>query len=1014
MSMGQTRISKGFYLVGLSFLQVVSELALAVAIVTALLFSSAALMAQVTNNELVINEVLASNGGAFVPNGSSETPDAIELKNLTNTDIDVSGFGIADDDSTLPWILPAGTLVPANGFLVIIADGQASELQTDFRLSAGGELVHLRDASGDTVDRLEFPSQRADISYGRLQDGSIAFFSTPSIGAENDEASSFVSFVRRPSVSEESGVYSGSLSVTLEANPGTEIRYTLDGTNPTTSSPLYTGALSISAPPLSTDLNAEMVRGVALKAVAIEGDNVSETASRTFLFDVVHDLPIIMLTADNVVDTGEFPITRLTDDQYYGWYDISGRVRFDFLETDGSLAVSQYTEYERSGNNSASLPPLNGKLRARARFGKDSLDHAFFREKPREKNFERILLRNTSQDFASTRMRDALVSRFYSAGDIVNVDYEGYRPCVLYLNGEYLGHINLREDDDNEFVSQYFDISGSASRGRTVGRGAYFFGVKQGLSDLTNSNIIERVNDIQRLDEALLDDAVRESMSNVVDRTIPIWTPEDPTQPRRISLHDYDDAFNLFQQVFRANLSLPSSWSEISWTSSLDPAGEDIRFWEEQVQFIAAYQNLFGYAERLELIVDRVANELRGEMPDTIEYYRRRRARVNRPLLPNVREERDLSPESLTEWENSVQFLRDLPAARLTGSLEDMRVTHGLPDIVGVNISSTDRSMGEVRVHGFRVTEGRELGRYFSQFPIRLTAEPKPGHVFVRWEGDVSDRAAKITPSFRSDATVQAVFAPSGVTIAAAGRLAISEILYNPLGTAEDDEFLELFNLTDAPLDLSGVSFVEGIEYTFPAGTILGANAFLVLRPSDYRGRLSNDGEELVYLDANGVEVERFRYNDGAQWPQGADGLGHSLVRVAPEEARDPLSLESSLWRISASIGGNPGTTDQLSLSDTSNEGLLDYAFGSTGAGLRGELTGDTLQLSFRRVPNADDVVISLFESTDLTLNSWTQIPSEQFRSREIIGNGVETITIEPFTLTERRAFYRLQVQQRN
>lgn len=1024
MGMGYMRVSKALFSKKVSSLrvlsgslfqglsQLLSPTMQPLAMVPLLLLIVAPLKAQVTSNELVINEILASNRGSFVSDRAGSTPDAIELRNLTNTDIDVGGFGIVDDDSSVPWTIPTGTLVPANGFLVIIADGEASGLQADFRLAGGGELVHLRDASGMTVDRVVFPSQRVDISYGRLQNGDFAFYPVPSIGSANDDASSFVSFVRRPSVSEESGVYSGSLVVSLEARAGEEIRYTLDGSNPTVNSPLYTTELTITAP-VQEPAPAAMMRGVALKAVAIDGDNISEIASRTFLFDVSHELPIVLLTADNVFDQGAVPVTIFTDDEYYGWLDISGRVRFDFIETNGSLAISQYTEYERSGNNSSRIPPLNGKLVARARLGRDSLDHPFFPDKPQERSFERILLRNTSQDFASARMRDAVVSRIYSTGDIVDVNYEGYRPCVLYLNGEYLGHINIREDDDNAFVRQYFNITGPVRDSRTFGRGNIFFRTRRGLTDLTSQDVIERVDRIQRLDEALLDDALRESLSNVRDRTVPLWTPEDPTQAARISLHDYDDAFNLFQQAFRDDFSQPSNWAEINWSASLDRAGEDIRFWEEQVQFVAAYQALFGYPERIERIIDDTASELLSEMPDTIEYYLRRRARVNRPLLPDVMVARDLSPESISEWESSVQFIRDLPAARLNGSLDAIGITHNLPALVNVNISSADTSMGDVRVHGFKVTAGREEGRYFSTLPVRLTAQPKPGHVFVRWEGGASGNNPNIAPAFSADATVRAVFAPSGTPIATAGRLVISEILYNPLGTAEDDEFLELLNLTDTALDLSGVSFVQGIDYTFPAGTTLGANEFIVIRPSDYRGQLSNDGEELVYVDANGVIIETFRYNDGPQWPQGADGLGHSLVRVAPEEARDPLSPEPSIWRISALIGGNPGVTDRLSLLDITNEGLLNYAFGPFGPDLHAKITGDTLELTFQRVPNADDVVISLFQSTDLTRNSWTLIPSEEFRSQEVIENGVETITIEPFSLSAPRAFYRLQVQQR-
>ena len=96
----------------------------------------------------------------------------------------------------------------------------------------------------------------------------------------------------------------------------------------------------------------------------------------------------------------------------------------------------------------------------------------------------------------------------------------------------------------------------------------------------------------------------------------------------------------------------------------------------------------------------------------------------------------------------------------------------------------------------------------------------------------------------------------------------ITEIQYHPLpqGDLADDEFefIELKNIGEKPFYIGNASFKEGIEYTFPSGTIIEKDGFIVLAsnadlfkyrygftPFDqYSGRLDNDGERIKLKDA--------------------------------------------------------------------------------------------------------------------------------------------------------------------
>ncbi len=158
-------------------------------------------------------------------------------------------------------------------------------------------------------------------------------------------------------------------------------------------------------------------------------------------------------------------------------------------------------------------------------------------------------------------------------------------------------------------------------------------------------------------------------------------------------------------------------------------------------------------------------------------------------------------------------------------------------------------------------------------------------------------------------------------------RLAITEIMYNPPREGTNDgaefEFVELKNTGTEALNLSGLAFTSGIEFTFTNGTMLEAGAhFVLVRNPDlfaakypgvllngiYAGRLDNSGETLRLTYALGGTVLSFAYADAAPWPATADGLGFSLVPATGDTAANPDRASS--WRASTQPGGSPGADD--------------------------------------------------------------------------------------------------------
>jgi hypothetical protein len=176
----------------------------------------------------------------------------------------------------------------------------------------------------------------------------------------------------------------------------------------------------------------------------------------------------------------------------------------------------------------------------------------------------------------------------------------------------------------------------------------------------------------------------------------------------------------------------------------------------------------------------------------------------------------------------------------------------------------------------------------------------------------------------------------------------INEIHYNPVElpafsvdgtpavalTEEQHEFIELRNTTAAPVSLAGWRLDSGVDFTFPAGTTIAANGFIVVGKNParlqsvysgltgvlgpYAGELKNGGETVALKNAAGDTVDSVSYDREVPWANSADGLGagddftllnsaayqykgRSLERVSSNaEGNDPAN-----W-LASPIGGSP------------------------------------------------------------------------------------------------------------
>ncbi len=144
---------------------------------------------------VTVNEFMPSNASTLIgPDGSY--CDWIELYNATGSDVDLSGYGVSDSPTQpLKYTLPQGTIIPANGVLLVYCTGRetpdgADRIEAPFSLAAYTESVVFATPSGRILDQYDYTRADTDISYARDPDGVGEWKTTsqPTPGYTNNNA----------------------------------------------------------------------------------------------------------------------------------------------------------------------------------------------------------------------------------------------------------------------------------------------------------------------------------------------------------------------------------------------------------------------------------------------------------------------------------------------------------------------------------------------------------------------------------------------------------------------------------------------------------------------------------------------------------------------------------------------------------------------------------------------------------------------------------------------------------
>ena len=202
--------------------------------------------------QVVINEFSCSN---YSLNIAGNNEDFVELYNETAGPVDLGGWYLSDNvDNPTKFEIPAGTVVPPNGYLVIMCSSEAQAgnlyaggfLNTNFRIhQCKDESVVLSDATGAIVESYTYgtdiSTNQEDHSWARDVDGTgdwkVCTNPTPNATNAGAVGSFYDGYAPKPIMGEAPGYHANALSLDLSGPAGMEIYYTLDGYRPTRAFP---------------------------------------------------------------------------------------------------------------------------------------------------------------------------------------------------------------------------------------------------------------------------------------------------------------------------------------------------------------------------------------------------------------------------------------------------------------------------------------------------------------------------------------------------------------------------------------------------------------------------------------------------------------------------------------------------------------------------------------------------------------------------------------------------------
>ncbi|MCQ2975112.1 MAG: CotH kinase family protein [Bacteroidales bacterium] len=681
------------------------------------------LISNIINAQLVINEVCLDNDTIEI---DGKTPDWIEIYNISSEIVNLKGWYISDKPKkTQKFCFNEDFFINPQETFLIICNEKDKGKNTNFKLSSDGETIVLSNPEGELIDKKEIPSLYEDRSYGRISNGNEkwAEFDEATPGKDNANPKTAT-----PKFSLPAGFYPNIQNIKISCDDqDAEIYYTLDGTEPTINSLRYTQEIKIN-------------QTLSLRAIAVKpGYKNSSIATSTYFINLrTINLPIINFTTDDknffdnkigIYVVGTNGIGGSCDSYPKNWnQDWERPIHFEYFDENKQLILDMDAGIKITGTCSRDNDQKSLRIVARKEYGPKRLCYKFFPQKDIEE-FKSIVLRSGSNDWCYTKLRDGVATLVGAKN--MDIDYQGFKQCVVFFNGRYFGIYNIREKVSDHFIEENYGIDHNDVN-LLEDNGKVIEGTNKGYSkniiDFVNSNDMKDTKNYQKICEHM-------DINNYIDywilqlyidnydwpsNNIKYWNSDKDSTKWRWIFFGSEYSANLYENDYKGEAkSLVRSLVETntyfgnhSWGCVLmNKLLENEEFKNNFIQRSAYHINTTLSADNFCRVIDSLKNVIKNEW--------------------NYQAQMWHNLNDYNNWNKLVDELKTWYTYRPNNARQHIIDFFNLKDTYKVNVAS-DCDSTEFYLYDYKVGEKLD-GQFFGNVPIKLKAKLPENCEFKYW-----------------------------------------------------------------------------------------------------------------------------------------------------------------------------------------------------------------------------------------------------------------------------------------
>ena len=796
-----------------------------------------------TAGSLVINEIMAANVDEFI-SPAFNFDGWIELYNPTNRAVELNGLRISDPaDASSMWKMPSTMgVVPAKGYRLVWFDSNDGHpLNVPFKLDIDGGTIVISSSSGQELVRQDYPAAMERVSYARLTDGDgkWGMTDTPTPGTTNNGIQQPYMQLDAPVVNQPSQLFTGSMTVNVTIPSGCTLRYTTDGTLPT----LQRGETSTNGRFTFSDTRCYRFRLFA------DDKLPSRVTTRTYIYnDRDYYLPVVSVVSDpdflyskeiGVMEKGPNGRPGNGQDANCNWnMNWERPVNFSYLTEDGTMVLNQDVNLEMCGGWSRAWTPHSFKLKGDKELGgsKDLL-YPFFEQKPYIRN-RTLQIRNGGND-TQGRFKDPAVQVILASSGI-DIDYQSYQPVHEFINGKYMGVLNVREPNNKHYVyANYgwdddeidqFEMSPDSGYVQKCGTPDVFNELVDVLSpDAANPQTYEEICRVLDVDAYI----------NYMAAQMYLGGTDFPQNNIKGFRHRDGGRFRFvifdIDFVFSTSSPFTTFFNKEYYTfDQLKPASLG-RLYNEHIRFVTLFKNMLQNADFRRRFIDAYCI-MGGSV-----FEKERASAIIDELLDRVVSANSAARNSANEIRNgfnnrlgtAMSALRNYSTFNLSSSQQ-----HG-------QILSSNVEGARLFINDQEVPTGKFDGQLFA--PVKLRAEAPAGYAFKAWVDDGGYTYSSSPECSMPTGNVPLTATFRKLTAAESKQQNITSVRINEVSGANDsyiDEYgkkgdwVELYNTTSQPVDVEGMYLTDNAskptKYQITKGntranTIIPAHGYLVI-----------------------------------------------------------------------------------------------------------------------------------------------------------------------------------------